>query len=188
MKRYLYEEQQKPDTEPGHGHLKGILKAKKEVSEFMNVTVLYENLKDDLFRFARSVSRHEQEANDLVQIALVKAWQEEKLLSLPEYKQRAWFYRVMKNQLIDERRKEKRLTEWEDDIVLPARVIAADHLEITELLSQLPNEFSDIVFKRYWLGLSSKEIGTQLGLPDSTVRYKLRQAISRLRKILEEEK
>lgn len=153
----------------------------------MEIINVYENLKVDLVRFARSIARHGQEADDLVQNAMLKAMQEEELLSLPEYKQRAWFYRVMKNQLIDERRKEKRLTEWDTDIILPAKVIAADPLEIAELLSRRSHEFSDIIFKRYWLGLSSKEIGEQLGIPDSTVRYKLQQAIGRLRKTLEEE-
>lgn len=153
----------------------------------MKVSDLYETLKSDLFRFARSISRHDQEAHDLVQDALVKALREEQLLSLPDYKQRAWFFRVMKNRLIDERRKEQRLTEWEDDFDFSIKEVAINHLEMTELLAHLPPDFSDLIFKRYWLGLSSKEIGEQLGLPASTVRYKLHLAIKRLRTILEED-
>ncbi|MDQ0253490.1 RNA polymerase sigma-70 factor (ECF subfamily) [Evansella vedderi] len=153
----------------------------------MEAIDLYEKLKLDLYRFARSIARHEQEANDLVQDALVKALGEKKLYSLPEYKQRAWFYRVMKNQLIDERRMDKRLIEWEEDLDIPIPFIATEHLEMSELLSQLPLEFSDLIFKRYWLGLSSKEIGEQVGVPASTVRYKLHLGIKQLREIMEEE-
>ncbi|MFF2446921.1 RNA polymerase sigma factor [Neobacillus sp. NPDC058068] len=154
----------------------------------MGVSDLYERLKDDLHRFARSIARHEQEANDLVQDAVLKALGEEQLHTLPDYKQRAWFFRVMKNKMIDERRKEKRLTEWEDDLDFSIQGAAHSHLEITELLSHLPQETSDLIFKRYWLGLSSQEIGSQLGLPAATVRYKLHLAIKKLRTILEEEK
>jgi RNA polymerase sigma-70 factor, ECF subfamily len=154
----------------------------------MKVSDLYETLKDDLHRFAQSISRHEQEANDLVQDALIKSLKEEQLLGLPEYKQRAWFYRVMKNRLIDERRKEKRLIEWEEDFDFSIQEAAVNHLEITELLAKLPQELSDLIFKKYWLGLSSQEIGKQLECPASTVRYKLHLAIKRLRTILEEDK
>ncbi|MCM3766283.1 RNA polymerase sigma factor [Neobacillus niacini] len=154
----------------------------------MEVSDLYEKLKDDLHRFARSIARHEQEANDLVQDAVLKALREEQLLTLPDYKQRAWFFRVMKNKMIDERRKEKWLTEWEDDLDFSIREAAHSHQEITELLSCLPQEISDLIFKRYWLGLSSQEIGSQLGIPAATVRYKLHLAIKKLRTVLEEEK
>jgi RNA polymerase sigma-70 factor (ECF subfamily) len=154
----------------------------------VEVSDLYEKLKDDLFRFARSIARHGQEANDLVQDALIKSLNEPELLSLPEYKQRAWFFRVMKNRLIDDRRKEQRLTQWEEDLDFPIQQVGVSHLEITELLGHLPPDLSDLIFKRYWLGLSSQEIGGQLGVPASTVRYKLHLAIKRLRTILEEEK
>jgi RNA polymerase sigma-70 factor, ECF subfamily len=153
----------------------------------VEVSDLYEKLKDDLFRFARSIARHGQEANDLVQDAMIKSLNEPELLSLPEYKQRAWFFRVMKNRLIDDRRKEQRLTQWEEDLDFPIQQMGVSHLEITDLLRHLPPDLSDLIFKRYWLGLSSQEIGGQLGVPASTVRYKLHLAIKRLRTILEEE-
>lgn len=93
----------------------------------------------------------------------------------------------MKNRLIDDRRKEQRLTQWEEDLDFPIQQMGVSHLEITDLLRNLPQDLSDLIFKRYWLGLSSQEIGDQLGVPASTVRYKLHLAIKRLRTILEEE-
>lgn len=82
----------------------------------MEMSDLYEHLKGDLLRFARSIARHEHEADDLVQDVLEKALAENGFTKLPEYKQRAWFFRVIKNKLIDDRRKEKRLTEWDDEL------------------------------------------------------------------------
>ncbi|WP_368737742.1 RNA polymerase sigma factor [Bacillus sp. EB106-08-02-XG196] len=158
------------------------------INVHVEVSDLYEKLKDDLLRFAKSIARHEQEAHDLIQDALVKSLNEPQLLSLPEYKQRAWFFRVMKNRLIDDQRKEQRLTQWEEDFDFSIQEAGVSHLEVTELLAHLPQELSDLIFKRYWLGLSSQEIGEQLRIPASTVRYKLHLAIKRLRKILEEEK
>ncbi len=138
----------------------------------MEAIDLYERFKNDLLRFARSIARHEQEANDLVQDAVIKSLKEVSLLQLPEHKQRAWFFRVMKNQMIDERRKENRQTTWEDELDFPVEAIASTHLEMAELMSHLPEELSNLVFKRYWLGFNSQEIAKQQGIPASTVRYK----------------
>lgn len=153
----------------------------------METEIMYENLKEDLFRFARSISRHEQEAFDLVQDAFEKSLKETDLLSLPLYKQRAWFFRVMKNRLIDDRRKETRLSAWEEETDFPEQQYAVNQLEMADLLSHLTPEMSDLVFKRYWLGMTSREIGGQLGIPAATVRYKLHFAIKKLRKLLEED-
>ncbi|GGF18419.1 RNA polymerase sigma factor SigL [Halobacillus andaensis] len=153
----------------------------------MEVSDLYEELKSDLFRFAFSIARHEQEGKDLVQDAWIKSLKEEHLLDLPRHKQKAWFYRVMKNKLIDERRKDQRLTEWDDEADFPIHELTLSRMEMTELLSRLSPELSDIVFKRYWLELSSKEIGERLELPASTVRFKLQTAMKQLRKFLEED-
>lgn len=149
------------------------------------VNGMYANLKDDVIRFARSISRHQQEAEDLVQDAWEKSLKEPALEGLPLHKQRAWFFRVMKNRLIDDRRKDSRLDAWDDDADFPEPQYAASRLEISELLSKLEPELSDLVFKRYWLGMNSKEIGAQNGMPAATVRYKLHYAMGIMRKQLE---
>ncbi|WEG12441.1 RNA polymerase sigma factor [Pullulanibacillus sp. KACC 23026] len=153
----------------------------------MEASGIYDHLKSDLFRFARSIARHEQEVQDLVQDALIKSLSEETLVYLPDYKQRAWFYRVMKNRLIDDRRKERRLVTWDHELEFPAQDLVGSEVEMVELLSHLSADLSDIVFKRYWIGLSSQEIGEQLQLPASTVRYKLHLAVKKLRKMLRED-
>ncbi|WP_413378775.1 RNA polymerase sigma factor [Alkalihalobacillus sp. 1P02AB] len=148
---------------------------------------VYEQLKEDLKRFAYSIASHEQEGNDLIQDALEKALAQEELVDWPIHKQKAWFYRVMKNRLIDDRRKRKRETEWEDGFEPAFSTVGITHLEMVDLLKRLPRNESDIVFKRYWLGLTSTEIAKQLGKPPATVRYQLAKAIQTLRGYFEEE-
>lgn len=153
----------------------------------MTANLMYDNLKEDVLRFARSISRHEQEADDLVQDAWEKSLKEDNLENLPLYKQRAWFFRVMKNRLIDDRRKETRLSAWEEEMDFLEKPMALNHLEMAELLARLTPELSDLVFKRYWLGMSSREIGEQAGAPAATIRYKLHYALKQLRKHLEDD-
>ncbi|KYG30491.1 RNA polymerase [Alkalihalobacillus trypoxylicola] len=148
---------------------------------------LYEDLKSDLIRFAYSIADQKQEGDDLVQDALEKAFYQKELLSWPRYKQKAWFYRVMKNQLIDSKRKSKREVEldefYEQNWVMPP----VTSIEMVEMLKRLPKIQSDIVFKRYWIGLNSKEIASKIGISASTVRYHLSLAIQTLRDYFEEE-
>ncbi|MBN6888216.1 RNA polymerase sigma-70 factor, ECF subfamily [Cytobacillus horneckiae] len=153
----------------------------------ISLQTMYEDLKADLRRFALSIASHQQDAHDLIQVALEKALFVEDIESWPRYKQKAWFYRVMKNHLIDERRKHQREMEWDEmmDLTLPSGTISA--LEMVDLLKRLPEIQSDIVFKKYWVGLTSKEIAENLNIPASTVRYHLSKAISALRNYLEEE-
>ncbi|MDQ0272535.1 RNA polymerase sigma-70 factor (ECF subfamily) [Cytobacillus purgationiresistens] len=148
---------------------------------------VYESLKEDLRRFAYSIANHEQEGNDLIQDALEKALLQKDLIDWPRYKQKAWFYRVMKNNLIDQRRKNKRETDYDEafETALPFGKITS--FEMVDILKNLPRNQSDIIFKRYWIGLSSNEIAEKLEIPASTVRYQLAQAIKTLRKYFEEE-
>lgn len=153
----------------------------------MQVCDLYENLKDDVQRYARSIANHAYEADDLVQDAFMKAIKEPNLAALPLHKQKAWFFRVVKNRMIDISRREKRLVSWEDDLDIAELPVSSRNIEMTEWLARLPQSQSDIVFKRFWLGMSSQEIGEQLGMPAATVRYKLQTAIKKLRKLWEED-
>ncbi|SMF89975.1 RNA polymerase sigma-70 factor, ECF subfamily [Paenibacillus uliginis N3/975] len=153
----------------------------------MEVCDLYENLKADVYRYARSLAKHEFEADDLVQDAFMKAMNESKLVDLPVHKQKAWFFRVIKNRMIDISRRERRLVSWEEDLDLAVFPTPSHSIEMTEWLGRLPQSQSDIVFKRYWLGMSSQEIGEQLGIPAATVRYKLQTAIKKLRKLWEDD-
>ncbi|KMK77734.1 RNA polymerase sigma factor [Alkalihalobacillus pseudalcaliphilus] len=148
---------------------------------------VYRSLKEDLHRFANSIANHEQHAKDLVQDALEKGLNQTELKDWPIYKQKAWFYRVMKNQLIDEQRKRKKETEWEDELEVPFHVEYVSQLEMVDLMSLLDKHESDIVFRKYWLGHTSKEMAEQLNIPHSTIRYQLAKAIKKLRRYLEEE-
>lgn len=149
---------------------------------------LYSDIKNDLRRFAFSIARHEQEGEDLIQSAWEKALQVQEIETWPYYKQKAWFYRVMKNQLIDLKRKQAKEQGFDQLIEEPVFIVSGySSIEMMELLKNLTPTQRSIVFKRYWVGLSSQEIGEQLKIPASTVRYQLANAIQLLRTILKED-
>lgn len=152
----------------------------------MDIEQLYRTFEHDLERFARSLARHEAEAYDLVQDTFSKAMSHMKLLDhLTKPQQRAWLFRVLKNGLIDRRRREKFEVFYDEQQHEPEfDVHEYSTVEITELLSRLPEDMQDIVFKRYWVGMSSQQIGEELSIPAATVRYRLHVCIKLLRQWL----
>ncbi|TLS36245.1 RNA polymerase sigma factor [Pseudalkalibacillus caeni] len=143
---------------------------------------LYQQYKKELTRFAISLTKQEMEAEDLVQETFSKALKNQELLKdLPSYKIRAWLYKVLKNKFLDQKRKKRheRYVEESDEPVF--HVGDYNDIEMMELLDRLPGDLKDIVVKRYWLNMTSKQIGEQYEVPASTVRYRLQVAINLLR-------
>jgi len=61
-----------------------------------------------LWKFARTLAKHEAEADEIVQETFLRAVKNSSLLAtLPSYKKKAWLYRVLRNYFYDLKRKQK---------------------------------------------------------------------------------
>ncbi len=119
----------------------------------------------------------------------------------------SWLYRVVVNQCIDLRRREKRhrarslsgalgTRSGEDEAVLPEiaadgdtrpepRAILGERAELVRhAITQLSPKLAEVVVLRYPQGRSYEEIGEILELPPGTVRSRLNRAHAALRKLL----
>jgi RNA polymerase sigma-70 factor (ECF subfamily) len=139
------------------------------------------------------------DAEDVVQEAIVRAWQ-----AWPTLRDReafsAWLLRITVNVGRDWLRgrfgTHRRLTEPFGDAeaeVGPALFAddpgASDHaaaLDLRRAISQLAGELRVVVALRYYAGLDATEIGNALGMPSATVRTRLRRALRVLRERLAE--
>ena len=150
----------------------------------MTFDEIYEQFDDRLRRFATGLTRDPDRADDLVQETVIRAMMHIHLLErLNEHKLRAWLYNTLKNLFIDEQRSRRRqaallerIAGETDFAVLPwADVASAD------LFDRLPERDRELLRQRYLLGMTSREIGCELGIPAATVRSRLHLAIKRLR-------
>ncbi len=131
--------------------------------------------------YALSIARDKDLADDMVQDCYLKIINNSLLLArLTPNQIRSWLFTVIKNILIDKKRKERIenislgvVTSYEDNLVLTTQV--------EKLLAELPEEERDIVYSKYWLGMNSQEIAQDLEISPSTVRWKLKKALDRLR-------
>lgn len=148
----------------------------------MLIAELYEVYSDQLMGYGVSISRDVDVAEDLLQETFTRALLNLELLKiLPESKRRSWLYRVLKNCFIDRKRQESHLAYISDQIELSGEFDFGARSDAMKLLSRLPSKLSDVVFKKFWLGMTSVEIARALSLPAATVRSRLHTALKLLK-------
>jgi RNA polymerase sigma-70 factor (ECF subfamily) len=151
----------------------------------LDIQELYDVYEAHLLRFARSLTRDMGDAEDLVQETFLRAISNMVLLqTLAENKIKSWLFRVLKNIFIDKYRRQRLEVPVEDEEIV-SDFSVEDEVEgrmlSEEFLKCLPDKDREIVHKRYWLGMTSREIAKLLSIPDSTVRYRLHISINHIK-------
>ena len=142
-----------------------------------------------LRRFGRAITRHREDADDLVQIAIERAlmrrgqWQ-------PGTRMLSWMFKIMNNAWIDEVRARTR----RDQIFAPEEAgehvgvsPMDDHLEalaVRKAIDQLSDEQRIAVGLVLVEGLPYKEAAEVLGVPMGTVTSRLARAREQLQALL----
>jgi RNA polymerase sigma-70 factor (ECF subfamily) len=166
--------------------------------------ILVERYQGRAYRLALRVLRDEDEAQDAVQDAFVKAYR-----SLARFQGRAgfytWLYRIVMNQCLDRKRRDRsgRQVEWNEEVDLegardpaldtpgpsgPYRELARSELRelVGSAIATLPDDARRTLELREIDGLSYQEIAEALGVPKGTVMSRLHYARRRVRAALQE--
>ena len=150
------------------------------------ISTLYMEEREALLRYARSLTRDQARAEDLVQDAFTRSLRHvETLESLTRGQRRAWLYRAIKNRFIDQTRRHKRWSPIQKGLEREAMLSCdpvVQEVRIWELLDSVPPNHREILHDRFVLGLNSTEIGANRGIPPATVRSRLRLAVTWIRK------
>jgi RNA polymerase sigma-70 factor, ECF subfamily len=165
-----------------------------EVRETPAVEGLYDEHAAALWRHARRLTGDDARAQDVVQETLLRAWQHPEVVDDNERSARAWLFTVARNIVIDESRSARfrRELSTPDDVgafegACPDEVDAAlDRLLIGDALARLTPEHREVVRRAYFLGCSTAQIATDLGIADGTVKSRLHYALRALRLALSE--
>jgi len=144
-------------------------------------------------RLALSLSRDESSADDLAQEALAMALRKPPSAAQSEGALRAWFAAVTRNLAIHRARGDSRRDRREREVARPELERSQDRLrELEELRSELvkhvltlPELSQQVVLLHFFEELDSAEIARRLGVPDSTIRNRLRRALVELREKIE---
>ena len=159
--------------------------------------ILIERYQQKLFRYALKYINDQDRAEDIVQEALVKIYQN---LNNFDAKRTfsAWAYRITHNEVINNVRKNKNQVDIDDDSWIPDladdRPSPAEEFdkelskkELHSAISQLPMKYRQILVLYYFQGCDYESIATILGIPISTVSTRMSRAKQKLKKLLRKE-
>lgn len=153
----------------------------------MQLYLIYEENRNDFVRYALSLTRHREDAEDLVQQVYVKAIMQSDLLETMHPMQiKGWIFQSIKNLFIDQYRRNKRLGDYESVPEAAYEAHIDDAMITRDLLERLPETLRAVVALRYIQGYNSVEIGNLLEINPSTVRSRLSHATQLLKEIVSE--
>ena len=136
-----------------------------------------------LYRVARTMLARDADCEDAVQEALLKAWAKLHTLRESAYFE-TWLIRILINECRNLYRKRPVM-----EVELPDRLpqAANDDSALFEALMALPEKHRIALELHYIEGYKTREISAMLGVPESTVKWRLMKGRSKLRTELGEE-
>jgi len=138
-------------------------------------------------RLARRYTGDPEEAEDIVQEALIRAWRHRDHLAEQE-KMWPWLARIVANEAmrsLARRRWEREPEAGEEPPVDDALLASApQRLDLARGLERLGVVDRELLRMRYDLDLTQVEIAARLGLPEGTVKVRLHRARAKLRRDL----
>lgn len=153
-----------------------------------------------LYRVARRLTRHEQEAEDLVQETYLKAYQSFARFELREYGIKPWLLRILHNAYLNRRARAARAPRAIDSQTLEEGQAAAEPTAMPDLTPTLDSEQLDSEVKRAIDGLSEeyrsvlllwatmelsyRDIAEALDIPIGTVMSRLYRARQQMARVL----
>jgi len=147
----------------------------------------YEKHYKQLYRIAYSYLRHKQNAEDALQVAYEKAFENQKQLQDPK-KLRSWLTRIVINECNQNHRIRKRQTEIERKMEADSEFrVNSDYavsIELKDAMLLLSEEDRNLISLKYLLGYRQKEIADILDLPVGTVKSRLSRSLGKLKEIM----
>lgn len=150
----------------------------------MTIADLYDEYERKLHAHALKLEGDPYLADDLVQETFIRSMGHLQLLDqLNGHQRRAWLYQTLKNLYLDRRSARQREQALVARLALETEIVAApdDHELGFDLFDLVPQSDRALLEKRYRLGLTSREIAAELGVPAATVRSRLHLAVKKLR-------
>lgn len=149
---------------------------------------LIQDEKNKLFRMAYLYVKNEDDALDIVQDTIYKAFISIKQLKEPHYFS-TWISRILINTALDFIKKNNRAIPFSDvdGIHKDQNLRIEEKLDLLEAIERLEVQYKTVIIFRYYKDLSIKQIAEILKCPEGTVKTRLHRAINQLKSDLKEE-
>jgi RNA polymerase sigma-70 factor, ECF subfamily len=155
---------------------------------------LYDNYSRALFSIILRIVPGETEAEDVLQSVFLKIWNNISSYSKEKGRLYTWMLNIARNTAIDFSRSKENKTQQKNKssdnsihaINKEYQVnVSYDAIGLKAVLTQLKTEHQEIIDLAYYQGYTQEEIAKEMNLPLGTVKTKVRQAISKLRNLID---
>jgi RNA polymerase sigma-70 factor (ECF subfamily) len=168
-----------------HGDEERLLVQSAQANNAEAFGVLFERHVQRAFAAAVAILGNREDAEDAVQDAAIEAYRSIKQLTKGEAF-RAWFSRIAVNKAIDRLRKRRRMPviSYSEQILAAPFVDREAVMDLAQAIERLAPEHRIVIGLYYIAGYSTPEIASLLNKPEGTIRRRLSDAYSALRRIL----
>jgi RNA polymerase sigma-70 factor (ECF subfamily) len=158
------------------------------------LSAFYDRHAGFVYSLARSIVRDDGDAEDVAQDVFFRVWERADAFDPARGSPAAWLTTLTRRLAIDRTRSRTyraRVRESELDAAAAtsaaghdAVTLSAEANEVLAALEQLDPVYRDVVRLSYYEGLSHSGIASKLGTPLGTVKSRLREGVTQLRRIL----
>jgi len=149
---------------------------------------LFNTTSSRLKAFAMQCGASNADAEELLQECMLTVWRKAHTFKPESGSAITWLYTIVRNRRIDMARKGRHETVQSNDLWAEEGTTELEHDVAAELegsaarqmLTTLPEEQKQVVFKVYFEGKSHSEISADLDLPLGTIKSRLRLAMKKL--------
>lgn len=141
------------------------------------------NNKDMHYRLAYSYVKNVDDALDIVQESIYKAFSSINSLENPSYI-KTWFYRIIVNTSLDFLRKQKKLVVVDEEAISSYDSGSEDiyeNIDLQKSMEDLPHNYRSVIVLRYFEDLTIKEVAEILGENVNTIKTRLYKSLEMLR-------
>lgn len=147
---------------------------------------LYQEIYEDLYRFAVYILKNPADAQDMVSDTVMDAYAQIRRLRAEEAF-KGWIFRILSNKCRAKLKEYVNKTvELSQDITDQAALSAgsseaAEHIQVRMMFWELPPEDRMIIAMHLFAGYTSREIAAQLHMNENTVRSRESRALKRMK-------
>lgn len=160
-------------------------------SQLKDVKKLFDELYDRLVYFSYQIVKNKEQAEDIVQEAFIKLWNNKDALTDSTQVLKSYLYSSVKNLSLNVLRHDKvvdryvqftRTVNEPTDAPIVEAIISAEVMsQIHKALEELPEHYKQISLLSFFEGKKNQEIADELGISVNTIKKQKQKAIQLLR-------